>query len=117
MYWAAAPNTAASPSAPPPSPALQPAVSQQKLAAWECELQVVEAQLGGMGAALEGLRGAAIRRQAEREREVDEVRAALLLLVVLLAVLPVLLGAAAVPSLCDALRWGRGGAPPTGGCL
>ncbi|KAG2455043.1 hypothetical protein HYH02_000868 [Chlamydomonas schloesseri] len=49
-------------------------VTQQKLAGWESELVELEAQLLGVGNALEALSAAAVRRQAEREREVNSVK-------------------------------------------
>ncbi|KXZ48672.1 hypothetical protein GPECTOR_26g575 [Gonium pectorale] len=50
------------------------AVTTLKLKAWESQLVELEAGLLGMGSAMEALQQAAIRRQAEREREVKEVR-------------------------------------------
>ncbi|GLI59321.1 hypothetical protein VaNZ11_001177 [Volvox africanus] len=49
-------------------------VTQLKLQSWEAELLDMEAQLLGVAKAVEALTAAAIRRQAEREREVNTVR-------------------------------------------
>lgn len=51
-----------------------PAVTQQKLQGWEADLVDMESELLGVGNALDALSAAAVRRQAEREREVDSVR-------------------------------------------
>ncbi|PNW84779.1 hypothetical protein CHLRE_03g158400v5 [Chlamydomonas reinhardtii] len=49
-------------------------VTQQKLQGWEADLVDMESELLGVGNALDALSAAAVRRQAEREREVDSVK-------------------------------------------